>query len=320
MQLVPYVNISPQRIIAFAQPSERRPKNNIIKYTGKSVHDMVNGLSGKASARMYKAINALCYSSIWKTLYCRSEDRHYRYKVTLITLTLPSKQVHSDKEIISKVFSPFMEAWQKRMPGLLYVWKAEVQDNGNLHFHITTNVFYHHKALRTDWNKAINKLGYVDRSGLTDPNSTDVHSVKKVNNLASYMASYLTKKDERTKVLKRYHRIYRKQLSAYKENLFKLPRNYFKHIKRKVTCRIWSASKALLNSTATIHADDWRIKKDLSIILPLKEYWVEHPYCSILYLENNAFPSLPQLYQVWKEANAELFLLQEKVSKHTVLN
>ena len=42
-----------------------------------------------------------------------------------------------------------------------YVWKAELQKNQNIHFHLTTNIFIHHATIRTLWNNCINRLGYI---------------------------------------------------------------------------------------------------------------------------------------------------------------
>lgn len=316
----PYLSINPQRIVTYTLFESRGKRETVQKLTGKAIRAGQNGLSARASKNMAAAINALTYSAPWKTVYVRSEEKHYRYKVNFITLTLPSLQLHSDKEIVKECLSPFLEAWQKKAPGLLYVWKAEVQDNGNLHFHITSNMFYHHKALRDDWNRFINKLGYVDRSVSSSPNSTDVHSVRNIKNLAAYMATYLTKKDNHTKVLKRYHRMYKQKLLAYRENLFPLPKNYLKHIKRKVSCSIWSASKPLLASTVSFHAHTEGIRQDMAPLYSLEQFWFKGDYFSVLFLEKDAFPMLKNVYKAWKAANSALFIAQAKGKRYVEMN
>lgn len=111
-----------------------------------------------------------------------------------------------------------------------YVWKAELQKNGNIHFHLTTDIFIHYMLIRREWNNAISKLGYIERYAQThsqltfdeynyyrsqqgssdieknkkaysyglrtnwrSPNTTDVKSVKNVKSLSAYLAKYLTK-------------------------------------------------------------------------------------------------------------------------------
>lgn len=78
-----------------------------------------------------------------------------------------------------------------------YIWRAEAQENGNIHFHITTDVYIPQMGLRKDWNSCCDILGYTTRfeikHGHREPNSTDVHSVKHVRSLVSYLAKYLGK-------------------------------------------------------------------------------------------------------------------------------
>jgi hypothetical protein len=81
-----------------------------------------------------------------------------------------------------------------------YLWRAETQKNGSLHFHISTNIVIHHKILRDYWNSCLEPLGYIDaferEHGHRNPNSTDIHSVYKVKNLGAYLAKYMAKKNE----------------------------------------------------------------------------------------------------------------------------
>jgi len=52
-------------------------------------------------------------------------------------------------------------------------------------------------TIRDDWNRIQNKLGFIDqfaaKYGHTNPNSTDIHSVRGVRDLARYMVKYMSK-------------------------------------------------------------------------------------------------------------------------------
>lgn len=152
------------------------------------------------------------------------------FKINFITLTLPSKQVHDDKTIKSQIFEKWLT--EMRNMGLIkeYVWRAELQANGNIHFHLATDTYLHWEILRNSWNRKCEKLGYVTRyqnqwknvsyetyrqyRQLTDkapetqirkayeknckenwsnPNSTDVHATKNVRNLGAYLSKYMAK-------------------------------------------------------------------------------------------------------------------------------
>ena len=238
-------SIKPRAIHVFCQDMEPNHSNYVGKHQFSGGTPYTGAPSKAAKARLLSSIDYLIYTAKWKTVFVKKTATKFRYKVNFITLTLPSAQIHNDKEIIKTILTPFLEAWQKRRVGLLYVWKAEVQDNGNIHFHILSNSFYHYLRLKRDWNRAVNKLGYVDRSTSADPNSTDVHALGGKKDLGLYLASYMSKKDIYKKSLKRYHKRYGKRLLSTKSNSFLLPKNYLKNIKRKLDCRTWSASAAL---------------------------------------------------------------------------
>lgn len=55
----------------------------------------------------------------------------------------------------------------------------------------------HYEILRDSWNKRLNNLGYIDtfekKHGHRTPNSTDVHAVNNIKDLAAYMVKYMTK-------------------------------------------------------------------------------------------------------------------------------
>ncbi|MFQ5865594.1 MAG: hypothetical protein ACE5IW_10230 [bacterium] len=78
-----------------------------------------------------------------------------------------------------------------------YLWRAEAQANGNIHFHVACDKYIPWWQLRHYWNKVQNNLGYIDRfeekHGHRDPNSTDIHSVKKIRNLGAYLSKEISK-------------------------------------------------------------------------------------------------------------------------------
>lgn len=84
-----------------------------------------------------------------------------------------------------------------------YIWKAELQKNGNIHFHLLTDFFISYQIVRDTWNNCQSKLGFISsfelKHGHRDPNSTDVKAVTSINNLAGYLSKYMLKPTEKTK-------------------------------------------------------------------------------------------------------------------------
>lgn len=86
----------------------------------------------------------------------------YNFRTSFITLTLPSKQIHSDLEI-KKCLNHFLVQMRSRFSLKNYVWKAELQANQNIHFHLIVDIPVPYWAVRYYWNQSIEVLGYVSR-------------------------------------------------------------------------------------------------------------------------------------------------------------
>lgn len=92
----------------------------------------------------------------------RNSKGEYRQHHTLfITLTLPSEQVHEDAHITRECLGMFFDKCRKI--GILknYVWKAEKQKNGNIHYHILTDTYTSFSFIKRIWLVSVEKLGYV---------------------------------------------------------------------------------------------------------------------------------------------------------------
>lgn len=220
----------------FHSSGSKQPKTNKANTT----------LSKKAIQRLRIAIELLASAAQTKRIWWKEEKRYVSFKLNFITLTLPSAQIHSDTEIVHKILKPFLRWWRDKNPSLLYVWKAECQDNGNLHFHLTTNSFIHWRTLRKKWQQCVNGLGYMDRYGKTEAPCTEVKAVKNIKDISAYISAYISKKDLYKRPLKRYHKLYNKKLIRLQEAKFDLPKNYLSNLKRQPTCKLWDAAKHLL--------------------------------------------------------------------------
>lgn len=94
--------------------------------------------------------------------------------VTFCTLTLPSSQIKSikstgieyhatDKQIKRVAFNSFMTIIKEKFEVKFFVWVAEKQLNGSIHFHILFDRKIDYRSIRDIWNSCINNLGFVDR-------------------------------------------------------------------------------------------------------------------------------------------------------------
>lgn len=142
----------------------------------------------------------------------RSPDKRLLEKkpyLTFVTLTLPSKQVHSDNEIKRTCLTPFIETLKRKYSVWNYFWRAEAQENENIHFHIIIDSYIEWQKIRKEWNKCVNKLKYVDeferKHGHNDPNSTDIHGLKNIKSIEAYVIKYCCKQDGYRPIKGRLH-------------------------------------------------------------------------------------------------------------------
>lgn len=124
--------------------------------------------------------------------------------LVFITLTLSKKQTHDDLEIKRLLLNKFL-IYMNRLYGMKnYLWKAEKQKNGNLHFHIITDTFINKHELNYEWDCIQYSHGYFSFKPFFVPKyespSTRVEAVHSGEGVYAYMAKYVAKGDENGKV------------------------------------------------------------------------------------------------------------------------
>lgn len=154
-------------------------------------------LSDKAVKRVKNAIEWLLIRSKPQPVFNRQADKVFFFRLNFITLTLPSKQIHSDHVITSRCLQNFLNILRNQAGVDSYLWKAEAQVNGNIHYHITTNQFIHWSDVRKWWCSSIELLGYVSRFKAkfhhSNPPCSEIKKVKHIRKLASYLSKYMAK-------------------------------------------------------------------------------------------------------------------------------
>lgn len=168
----------------------RNMKNNRrTRYSGK----MTDGCR-KRLARAATLMSQACKSR-WITNPVTG--RLQLHKFSFITLTVSCPRNITAKEGYKLLLADFLQ-WMRRSKGVTtYIWKAELQKRGQLHYHITTPSFIHYREIRDKWNDLQLRAGllkeFADHNGHTDPNSTDVHEVRQVRDMARYLVKELAK-------------------------------------------------------------------------------------------------------------------------------
>ena len=151
-----------------------------------------------ARRRLKRAIECLYMITPTVKVFNRSLGRQTKFRLSHLTLTLSAKQgTRSDKEINKFILQPFMRDCKRKLGMKNYVWKAETQANGNIHYHIISDLYCDYNIVRKFWNNHQNTFRFIDDfkavHGHDNPNSTDIHYVKNDGQLAAYLMKYIAK-------------------------------------------------------------------------------------------------------------------------------
>lgn len=171
--------------------------------------------SVKSQTRLKNAINWMLLFADKKRVYSKEGrenkktgklQHNFYFKLAFITLTLSDRQQHSDQFIKEHMLQPFLY-WLTRYYDACYVWKAESQLNGNIHFHITIDTYVNWKSIRSKWNKLLSKHGYckVLQDGSNDKGdaATQIKSVLNDQKCANDIGGYMSKKDRIKEVIEK---------------------------------------------------------------------------------------------------------------------
>ena len=157
-----------------------------------------SNFSDQSKSRLRRAFNLLVATSTPQIGYNHKTQRSFTFLLNFITLTLSAKQgTATDYDIKKLLLNDFLTRLRQQKHLDRYIWRAEPQKNGNLHFHITTNQWFEWQYIRDTWNSTQKKLGYIDlfneKHNHINPNSTDVHSVSNLRHCGKYISKYLSK-------------------------------------------------------------------------------------------------------------------------------
>lgn len=232
--VIPHLAIHPNQInvyntVEWTEKKRFHPKTQHLVESNKSHNGKVSSI---ASRKISKAVDYLLLMASDKKVPSKLHGKVFKFRICFVTLTLPSKQIHSDNDIKTQCLNQFLVEARKKWHVANYIWRAEKQMNGSIHFHILLDKFIPWSELRDVWNRIVNKLGYVERyrdamrafhsegfkvreqllktwdyesqvkaykSGKANdwnsPNSTDIHSIKNVQDVRKYVLKYSTKDD-----------------------------------------------------------------------------------------------------------------------------
>jgi len=171
--------------------------------------------SAKSLCRLKNAVNWMLLFADKKEVkqkidssapWSKDNIKKWWFRLAFVTLTLSDQQTHSDDYIKEHMLQPFLY-WLQRYYNCSYVWKAETQINGNIHFHVTIDTFVPWKSIRAKWNKILSNHNYckIFQDGTNDKgdSATQIKAVLNERKCAKDIADYVAKKDKLPTVVTR---------------------------------------------------------------------------------------------------------------------
>ena len=156
--------------------------------------------SGEVTAgavkRLKRAISLMVQKSPTRRIWNPVVQKYHDYQLGFVTLTVADQGEKSHRDVYKELLAPWLR-WARTRGVKDYVWRAELQKRGEIHYHLIINQFIHYQVLQDHWNKYQKRHGYLQsfgrKHGHFRPNSVDIHSVHKVQDVEGYMAKYMSK-------------------------------------------------------------------------------------------------------------------------------
>jgi len=191
--------IHTDKVIVYKQYLEPRSRSQQqLENQSNLSRGIYNGFVGRSGARKIRnSLEAWIKSIEINRKLCGKRSKPKHGFLTFVTLTLPSAQEHADNLVKREVLMPFIQRLQREIGVHEYFWKAEPQQNGNIHFHLLIDRYIRKELLQQYWNMSTEKLGYLSRyfekSGSLFPPSTDIRVCPDGMGLVSYVMKYVSK-------------------------------------------------------------------------------------------------------------------------------
>lgn len=233
---IPVHQITANSVVSYSEWPEGMPRRENTAMRDAFV-DIDNTASGKVTKKVHAKIRKVTKAWFSSLYYTNQSKKHTNQlsgrRMKFVTLTLPSQQHNTDREIKRNGIRVFLQRLKRHHGITRYIWKAEKQQNGNVHFHILIDQFIEWKTLRWEWNSVLDNLGYITEyrnrmkafhkdgfqprvdlvkqwpldkqwkaykegvnNNWSSPNTTDIHNLYNTRNPEAYISKYVSKSSQ----------------------------------------------------------------------------------------------------------------------------
>lgn len=153
----------------------------------------------KAAANTRRIISRYWQAVGWLWLRSKREiidlgnGRKLPHRQGLLTLTLPGTSSADHRRIKHEILDPFLTYCRNVLGLRSYVWVAELQERGEIHFHAICNEFLPKDKVRAAWLRCCDRSGLVQGDRRKSRPATEIKECRSYKGSRSYAAKYLGK-------------------------------------------------------------------------------------------------------------------------------
>jgi hypothetical protein len=191
----PQVQVRSNSLIIFdvSDPPPRRGDTSNLK--GKATYS--GTVTTHTAKRIRSALDILLQRSPNRRILNPVSNTEHDFRISFATLTVSDPKNLTAREAYDRLLARYLRYLKEKAGMVDYLWKAELQQRGQIHYHLITNIFVDYRTCRWKWNQLQKREGllqdYARRHGNFNPNSTDIHSVQSVRNIEAYISKYICK-------------------------------------------------------------------------------------------------------------------------------
>lgn len=192
---IPRLQIRHGYLIGFEQYEGTRTVN---RYAFKTTREAYSGdITPGSKKRLRKCVDLLLQISPERIIFNPVTNDYQPFSVNFLTLTIPNEKTLDASWCHKNLLEPFLRTLRRKHGLRHYVWKCERQERGQIHYHLTTDTFIVWSDIRNAWNNVLRSTGlmkeFILKHKHANPNSTDIHSVYKIKDVAAYICKYISK-------------------------------------------------------------------------------------------------------------------------------
>lgn len=173
---------------------DEKQKQHLETARSKNTYKRNNDISDKTKSK----IRRMC--ATWfelLTLHNFNKKKREQLLPTFITLTYPILQ-ENDLKARATELNKFTIYLQRKGFMKRYLWRAETQANGSLHYHIISDQFIAKDIIRDTWNTCIQE--HVAKYG-KEPFGTRIEQIRDYNKAVGYVLKYFTKQSDERRIV-----------------------------------------------------------------------------------------------------------------------